>query len=171
MPAPKLLQTYAYFAREGEGGAARETKPSSWTGFSLGTVTDLNWTNEPDEIVFSKPVGGRWVDQDVIAQRDRQTFDLTLSELSQNFWKLLRADNPTITGGAASYVPGRTMITRGWLRLEQFDNAGLRNDTVEMFCHLTITTQTIGDGLIQARLSGRKLYSALNSGTFENLTY
>jgi hypothetical protein len=171
MPAPKLIQTYAFFVREGEGGAARESKPSSWNNYSLGTVTDLNWTNELDEIVFSKPIGGRWVDHDVIAQRDRQTFDLTLSELTPNFWKLLRAANPTLSGGTANYTPGETLVTRGWLQIQQYDNNGQRQDTVEIFCHLAITAQTIGDGLIQARLTGRKLYSTLNSGTFENLTY
>lgn len=171
MPAPKLIQTYALFVREGVSSAAREVKPASFTGASLGTVTDIAWNNEFEEHVFDKPIGGRWVDYDVICERDRLLFTLTIAELTPDFWKLLRAANPTLSAGGANYVPGSQLVSKGWLQVQQYTDGGARNDTLELFSHIKVETQEFGRGLIQARLTGRKLYSTLNSGTFENLTY
>lgn len=171
MAAPKLIQTFAFFVREGVLSAAREVKPSSWTAAGMGTVTDVSYANEFDEQVHSIPIGGKWVDYDVVCERDRLTFTLTLSELSQDFWKLVRGANPTLVAGASNYVPGSQTVTKGWLQVQARDQNGDLQDTIELFCSLRIETQALGKGYIVARIAGRKLYSTLNSGSFANLTY
>lgn len=171
MPEAKLSQTYVFFVREGVAGAARETKPSSWTAYALGTVTNYSNSTPNDPIVVDRPVDGRWVDYDVIVERDRQTGTLTISELSAELWKLVGRTNPTLSSGAADYTLGDSTQVKGWMQIQIRDQNGELQNTIEMFCYVEIETQDYGRGTVTATLSFRRLLSTLNSGSFANLTY
>lgn len=166
MPAPKLIWTYAFFVRSDDS----TTKPSFTAAHSLGTVTNVDYDVQDDEVVFEKPIDGRLRDVEVLAQRDRELVTLTISELTPEFWKILRGTNPTLSGGAASYVPGSTLITKGWLQVQQYDEDDQLLDVVDRFVRIKLRPQSFSTGLATATFECRKLHSALNGGAFSNIT-
>lgn len=159
------------FRRESPGSADRTNRPTlSLAADGVGTVVNVEYRNEDEVEVFDKPINGRWVDYDVVAVRDRETFTLEVAELSELFWKLLRQTNPTFSGGGATYTPGSHLVTRGWMAIQTEDNGGVPVDLLYRYCHLQIETQSLAKtGLVTARFSGRKLYSNQNYGVFANV--
>jgi hypothetical protein len=171
MSDSKFVQNYVYFVREGVASAAREVKPSSWTAYQIGTVTNLTPRHTGGKIVIDKPIAGVWRDWDVKRETDKLEISITVAELSADFWKLVWHANPTLSAGAANYVPGSLMTAKGWLQVQQYSDAGVIQNTVEIFCDAEIETQDFGRGIIGATWNVTKLYSTLNSGSFANLTY
>lgn len=170
MPKASLLHTTAYFQREGSG-SSRTEKPGTWNdSHGIGVVVEVEHRIMRENEVFDKPIGGKWVDYNVIPNRDREEFTLTMSELSLLFWQLLRGTAAT----SGSYTPGAVAIARGWLKVQTHDQdsyAGTPLDVIDRWCHLDIETFTVPKtGIVQARIVGRKLYSTLNVGSFGTIT-
>lgn len=166
----KLITHKAYFVRESSGVADKTTKPTFATSDGIGVVNSVDYRNETEEAVFDEPVGGVWVDSDVKANRDRLTFTIEIGQLSELFWELLRNVSVTLSGGGAAYVPGSTVTHKGWLQIVSEDDEGDTTDTLEIWCSIMIDThQFAKTGGVTARITGRKLYSTLNAGTFANI--
>ena len=171
MPEAKILQSYAFFVREGVASSARETRPSSFSSYGIGTVMSVQPRNTSQKIVIERAIGGMWRVWDVKREEDKQEFTLTVGELTEQFWKLLNRANPTLAAGTANFVPGSAQTCKGWLQIQTVDEAGNRQNTLELWVDVEITTQDLGRGVIQAQLEVTKIYSTLNSGTVENITY
>lgn len=170
MPEAKIFQHRAYFVRESSGVSDADNKPTFSASDAIGVVNSSTHRNENDFQVFDKPVGGTWVDSEVKASRDRETFTLEVGQVSELFWELVRNVNVTLSGGAASYVPGSKSVHKGWLQIVTVDDDGDTVDTLERWCHIYIDTATIPKGqLVTATINGRKLYSTENAGSFANI--
>jgi hypothetical protein len=171
MSDSKFIQNYVRFVREGVASSAREVKPSSWSAYDIGTVTNLTPRDLGTDTPVDKPIAGVWRTWDMKHEEDKLEISITVSEINAEFWKLVWQANPTLSGGAANYVPGSTLVTKGWMQVMQYNDAAALNNTVEIFCHVKIQTQDFGRGIIGATWNVTKLYSTLNSGSFANLTY
>lgn len=170
MSEQKILYKTAYFRREAAGSCDQSNRPTLNSNDLMGTVLTVAVAKEAEEAVFEKPVGGVWVDYDAVNQRDRETVTITCNELSEAFWELTEAVSVTLSGGGASYTPGSTITTKGWLRVVYTDDS---NDTInDVYRWVKLDVQTSDfpqTGYVQATFTARKLYSAQATGTFSNI--
>lgn len=159
-----------YFVPEGTG-SNQTTKPAFTSSSLLGTVGEVNITNEREVVIHEKPVSGVWRDDRVFTQRDRQIFNVTLTELSELFWEILLGDQVVLAGGSASFVPGRIVQQLGWSKLDIKNAADQPQMSVEFWSHASVETADFPvTGLVQVRLRLQRLYSTLNSGNLSNIS-
>lgn len=168
MPEQKILHKFARFRAE-TAGCTQTVRPTLSDSDLIGTVLSVSLAKEPEEAIFDKPVGGKWVDWDAVNQRDREVFTVTVGELSQMFWDLLRSSTTT------SYVPGSTITKKGWLQIITKDDSDDTIDDLRIWTKADITTHEMPQtGYVTAQITFRKLYSGtssvpLNIGTLTNI--
>jgi hypothetical protein len=168
MSQPKILHKTARFKRD---GVTSGSVPSFSGSDDIGTVLSVSVTREGEEAIFEKPVNGKWVDYDAVNQRDREITTVTVGELSELYWELVRGVNVTLSGGGATYTPGSTVTCKGWFQLIITDDSGATIDTVSRWCKVDINSaENPQTGYNQAVFTIRKLYSAANTGTFANIS-
>ncbi len=93
----------------------------------------------------------------------------TLMELSNLVWQVLLSSGTLPTsptaGGAFNPLAGDPLV-RGWLKLQQYDQANTLINTMDLFVVLTIPGDVkFGDKEVDVAVEADALYSTLNTGT------
>lgn len=178
MSQQKVLYKKVRFRRT-TTGCTQTARPTLSTADEIGQVLTVSTSREGEEAVFEKAIGGKWVDYAAVNQRAREITTVTVGELSELYWELVRGCSVVLTGGGASYVPNSTVTTLGWFQIITSDDAGNTIDDVQRWCKVDITSaEHPQTGYAQATFTVRTLYShadgnessPLNVGTFANIS-
>ncbi len=174
--ARTVIGTHAFFFPDGAaftipaaGTAGRAAKPGAadpaW--FDLG-VSD--WTAAPQNKFsdFMAPAPGARVLYDRIATAKGLKLKGKMMEMSNPTFRLLLSTlNLPLTGVGGQYNPLEgDPVLRGWLQLQQYNQANSLINTVDVFVALTVPGDVeFGENPVDVNVEADVLFSTLNTGT------
>lgn len=171
-----VIGAQAFFFREGSaftvpanGTASRTAKPGAAdTGWlSLG-VSDWTLQNTGTTEDFFAPAPGARVLQDKIVTKKGLKLKGKLMELQNQTFQLLLSTLalPASPAAGAQYNPleGDPVI-RGWLQLQQYNQANALINTLDVFVVMTLPGDvSFGEGPVDVDVECDVLFSTLNTG-------
>lgn len=171
---PKIVGNRCFFFRDGAaytvpsaGTAGRSSKPgaadTSWIDFGIVREASVNY--EREEIEIFAPTPGRKRLYDVLENKAQLTLTFTTDDFSALAFELLFG-TLALTSASTQYNPLEGVVKKGWLKLQQYDQADALMNTVDVFCYLKIGGEiNFGDGIVAPQFTARTLHSTLNTGS------
>lgn len=175
--ARKVIGTHAYFFPDGTaftvpaaGTASRTAKPGAAdTGWLDVGVADWTFASNHTKVDFHAPAPGARVLYDRITTKKGLIYKGKWMEMSNLVYKMLMAAASAfpLTGAGGQYNPLEgDPIIRGWLQLQQYDQANTLMNTVDVFCALDIPGDVeFGENLVDVNVEAHQLFSTLNTGS------
>lgn len=169
-----IIGSHANFVRDGDaftlpssGTAGRSSKPgatdSSW--IDLGIIQDVGITADRDEREIYAPTPGAIRLYDVIETKRRLSIKMALTEMSPLVMELLFG-TLALTGSSTQYNPLEGATKKGWLKLQQYNQADGTFNVLDVYCHLKVDGEVkFDDNIVTTSLMARVLHSTLNTGT------
>lgn len=160
----------AAFTVPANGTSSRTAKPGAadpaW--FDVG-VSD--WKFKPNNKVeeFKAPAPGARVLWDLITVEKGLTLTGKWMEMSNLVYQMLLGTltlpNSPIAGGQYNPLEGDPVV-RGWLQLQQYNQANALINTMDVFVGMTIPGDiAFDDKLVDVEVEAKVLFSTLNTGT------
>lgn len=169
----RTLGNHGFFFRDGTaytvptpGTAGRASKPdaadAAW--IDLGIVASAKPEHGREEQDVFAPTPGQKRLYDVIETQRQLTWTLTLEEMSPLVFELLFG-TAALTSSSTQYNPLEGTTKKGWLKVQQYDQADALFNTMDVFCVISVANAEFGDGIVRVELKARVLHSTLNTGT------
>jgi hypothetical protein len=172
--APKVIGNHAFYFRDGDaftvpsaGTAGRNDKPGAAdTGWvDLGIINDLEFEHQREERDIFAPSPGQLRLYDVLETKRLLSARFTAQEMSPLVFELLFG-TLKLTSASTQYNPLEGTVKKGWVKLQQYDEADQAFNTVDIYAHLKIGgAVAFNDQVVTAQLEARVLHSTLNTGT------
>lgn len=172
--ASYVVGNHGFFFRDGDaytvpssGTASRTAKPGAtdpqWVNFGPLELLEVEQTQEEREIYAPTP--GKIVLYDVIETKRIVAVEFVAVELSPVALELLYG-TLKLTGSSTQYNPLEGVTKKGWLKIQQYSQADVLLNTVDLFVHLKVNGKVaFGDDTAKVSFSARSLHSTLNTGT------
>jgi hypothetical protein len=148
--------------------ASRTAKPgSSDTGWIDIGVIDGDFKLKPasgQEVKIMKPSPGRLRLYDVLQLKEEVSFSFTLSEINQLAMEIMYKGALGMTG---QFTPLEGSEKRGWIKLEQYDQADAQFLIGDFWAILNVTGDVDfgGGDIVKPAFEAKMLFSTLNTFT------
>lgn len=172
--APRIIGNHAFFFRDGAaftvpsaGTASRTAKPgaadTSW--IDLGILRDASIQHARNEVDIFAPSPGAMRLFDVLETKRQLSVNITAEEMSPLAFELLFG-TLALTTASTQYNPLEGASKKGWLKIQQYDQADALFNTVDLYVHLKVSGDVaFGDSVVAVTFEGRVLHSTLNTGS------
>lgn len=169
----RILGNHGFFFRDGaaytvpsSGNASRTAKPGATdTGWiDIGIVTAVKPERQSDAQEVWAPTPGVLRLYDIIRTKQKLSFTLNLEEVSPLSWELL-FNTAALTSGSTQYNPCEGAQKKGWLKIQQYDQADALFNTLDVYVEVEVQNAEFGEGVVRLELKASVLHSTLNTGT------
>lgn len=159
------------FTSPAPGTSAREEKPDAseteWLDLGYISAMELDPQQEEKEVYAASPGQLRLVDVVELKRGLNMTF--TLEEVGAFIMQLaFKTLKLTDGAGAQQYNPTEGATVKGWMKVEQYDQADASWNTVDLYVYVRLNSAlNLADDTVRPQLFCRLLQSTLNSGQFD----
>jgi hypothetical protein len=172
--AARILGNHAFFFRDGDaftvpaaGIASRTAKPGAddpvWIDF--GVINNVSVSHERSEIEIYTPSPGQLRLYDVLETKRKLGIKFECEEIGALAVELIfgaGALNPAST----NYNPLAGTVKKGWLKIQQYDQADQLVNTVDAYVHIKVAGETkFDDSNVKPAVECMVLHSGLNAGS------
>lgn len=170
----RTLGAHGFFFRDGtaytvpsSGTASRTSKPGAtdpaWV--DLGVIDEIEVTKASEEHEIFAPSPGKKRLYDVIEGKSQLTLKIGAQELSPLLVELIFG-TAALTASSAQFNPLEGASTKGWLKLQFYDQTDASVIVVDVFCFFKHEGGLkFGSEPVKGSITARVLHSTLNTGS------
>lgn len=159
------------FTSPAPGTSGRESKPDAdeteWLDLGYISAIELDPQQEEKEVYAASPGQLRLVD--VVEIKRGLNMTVTLEEVGAFVMQLAFKSLALQEGaGAQQYNPTEGSTVKGWMKVQQYDQADASYNTVDLYVYVRLNSAlNLGDDVVRPQLFCRLLQSTLNTGQFD----
>ena len=170
MAESKYLGNHFWLAPEAVGTSTITIKPGTGSFTKIGECGSFSVRPGVTVKEIMQPSPGQMRRGDVIPISAVLDVHAHVVQVSPVFWQLLW-NTLALVVGANQYNPGEGLgLLKGWVKVQQYDQANALYNTVDLWAALTIDSDvSFGESPVEYDITARIIQSTLNTGSFVTL--